>query len=101
MRPFVCHQHMHRKHPKLHGIAKEHPDDEKRHFHALSRSLDDADQIVVAGPADTELDFVRRVKEYESPIVAHVVGTGTVDHPTDGQMIAFAKQYFGLKVRTT
>ena len=94
-------QHMHRRHPKLDGIAKEHPDDAKHFFHAISRSLDDAEQILVAGPAMAKLDFVRYVKEHEHPIASHIVGTETVDHPTDGQMVAFAKKYFGMKVRTT
>ena len=52
-------QHIHRKHPKLDGIAKEHPDDAKRFFHALSRSLDGAEQILVAGPAMAKQEFVK------------------------------------------
>ena len=41
------------------------------------------------------------MNEHEHPIAAHIVGTETVDHPTDGQMVAFAKNYFGMKVRLT
>jgi hypothetical protein len=30
---------------------------------------------------------------------ANVVGVETVDHPTDGQLVAHAKKYFGVPQR--
>ena len=92
-------QHMHRKHPKLSQGAKEHPDDAKHFFHALSRSLDGAEKILVVGPSTAKLDFVRYVHKNEHLIETHIVGVETVDHPTNGQLVAYAKQYFRMPVR--
>jgi len=94
-------QHMHRKHPKLSQGAKEHPDDAKHFFHELSRSLDGAEKILLVGPATAKLDFVRYVHENEHAIEPHIVGVETVDHPTNGQLVAYAKKYFGMPVRVS
>ncbi len=94
-------QHMHRKHPNLSQGAKEHPDDAKHFFHALSRSLDGAEKILVVGPSTAKLDFVRYVHKNEHLIEPHIVGVETVDHPTNGQLVAYAKQYFRMPVRLT
>jgi hypothetical protein len=46
------------------------------------------------GPSTAKLDLIRYVHQHEHALEPRVVGVETVDHPTDGQLIAYAKRYF-------
>jgi stalled ribosome rescue protein Dom34 len=92
-------QHLHRKHPKLSQGAKEHPNDAKTFFHALCGSLQSAEEILIVGPSTAKLDLVRYIHKNEHLLEPRIVGIETVDHPSSGQLIAYAKSYFGLDPR--
>ena len=87
-------QHVHRRHPKGESGAKEHPDDAARFFQSVARSLDDAQDVLVVGPSTAKLDFLRYLHKHEHALESRVVGIETVDHPTDGQLAAYARKYF-------
>ncbi len=92
-------QHVHHKHPKGPEGAKEHPDDAKRFFHEVARSLEGAEEILIVGPSTAKLEFIRYVHQHEHALEAKIVGIETVDHPTDGQLVAYARKYFKLSDR--
>jgi stalled ribosome rescue protein Dom34 len=87
-------KHTHHKHPKGAAQVKEHPDDAKRFFHEVARSLDGTDGILIVGPSTAKLEFSRYLHKHEVALEARVVGIETVDHPSDGQIVAYAKKYF-------
>jgi stalled ribosome rescue protein Dom34 len=89
-------QHVHRRHPKGESGAKEHPDDAARFFHELARSLDDYHHILIVGPSTAKLDFVRYAHDHYRALEPRIIGVETVDHPTDGQVLALGKKYFKL-----
>ncbi len=91
--------HVHRKHPTQAQGAKEHPDDAKRFFHELCHLLEPAEQVLIVGPSTAKLDLVRYIHTHAHTLEPRIAGIETVDHPTDGQLVAYAKQYFGLPVR--
>jgi len=84
----------HHKHTRGQEGLKEHPEDTKRFFRGLADALQDADELLIAGPAAAKLQFFRFVQEFHHALETKVVGIETVDHPTDGQLVAFAKAYF-------
>jgi stalled ribosome rescue protein Dom34 len=85
---------IHNKHPRGAERAKEHPDDAKRFFHDVARAVEDADEILVLGPSTAKLALIRYFHTHEHVLEPRVVGVETVDHPTDGQLVAFARTYF-------
>jgi len=87
-------QHLIHRHPKGRGEAKDHPDDAKRFFHEVARSLDDTDAVLVVGPSSAKLEFLRYVQDHDKKLQARIVGTETVDHPTDREIVDYAKRYF-------
>ena len=89
-------QHVHRRHPKGESGAKEHPDDAKRFFHEVARSLEGSLQILLVGPATAKLDFIRYLHTHDHALESRIVGIETVDHPTDRQLAAYARTYFKL-----
>jgi stalled ribosome rescue protein Dom34 len=89
------HRHVHR-HPKGAAEPHEHPDDMNRFFHEVARALDDAERVLVVGPSTAKLQFLKYVHTHESKLGPRIVGMETVDHPTDAQLIAYARHYFDV-----
>lgn len=54
----------------------------------------DAAEILVTGPANAKDELVKHIKRHDPTLAKAIVGTETVDHPTDAQLIAFARRYF-------
>jgi stalled ribosome rescue protein Dom34 len=92
--------HLHRKHPKTPQSAREHPDDAKRFFHEVVRSLEDALALLIVGPGSAKLELLRYLHAHDPRLESAIVGIETVDHPTDKQLVAFATTYFGEISRT-
>ena len=74
--------------------AKEHPDDAAHFFQALASALPRTAKLLVVGPAHAKLDFLRYLHAHDAELEKRVAGIETVDHPTDRQLVAYAKQYF-------
>lgn len=89
----------HHKHPKGAADAKEHPDDAKRFFHEVARSLEGTEPVLIVGPSTAKLEFSRYLHKHDLALEARVAGIETVDHPSDGQIVAYAKKYFQLPDR--
>jgi stalled ribosome rescue protein Dom34 len=84
----------HDKHPDGPEGRKEHPDDAKRFFDEVARTVDDGDKLLLVGPASAKLEFMRYLHSHERALEPKVVAVETVDHPTDGQFVAYAKSFF-------
>jgi stalled ribosome rescue protein Dom34 len=92
-------QNVHHRHPKGPSGVKEHPNDAKQFFHEVGRSLEGTEQVLVVGPSTAKLDFLRYLHGHDHALEGRIVGIETVDHPTDGQLVAYAKKYFDLSDR--
>jgi len=73
---------------------KEHPEDTKRFFQELLVALKPAEQLLIVGPGTAKLEFQRYLHGHDHELEKKVVGIETVDHPTDGQLVAFARSHF-------
>lgn len=98
-RVFLFHQDdvdMVKVHPEKphHHISKSDPKAEAHFFEAVSKTLNEAAEFVVLGPGSAKLQFVKWVHKSAHALEPRLVGVETVDHPTDGQIVAYAKKYF-------
>ena len=71
-----------------------HPADEQRYFHQVARALEDSLAVLVVGPAAAKLHFLTHVHKHDHALVERIVGVETVDHPSDSQLVAYARRYF-------
>ena len=67
------------------------------YLHAVVENLATAKEVLVVGPGSAKLELIKHVHTHDPAITEKIVGVETVDHPTDPQLLAFAKHYF-LKV---
>ncbi|HEY5146197.1 MAG TPA: hypothetical protein VII82_05495 [Polyangiaceae bacterium] len=69
----------------------------ERYFHDVASALKDAEEILLVGPSSAKLDFFRHVHKHDHALEAKILGIETLDHPTDGQLVAYVRHYFYAK----
>lgn len=85
------HEHTHlRKSP--HGGHK--TPDSLEFFEGVANALAGVREILVIGPAHTKDDFLTFVRKKHPQIRSEIVAVESADHPTDPQLLAYARQYF-------
>lgn len=84
--------HLHRR--RLTEGHKANPADAEHFFHDVAKAISDAGAILIVGPSTAKLELVRHLHRHDRALEPKVVGVETVDHPTDGQLVAYAKKYF-------
>jgi len=79
------------RHTKQHGstVRTEHE------FYAeVCATLTEIPEILVVGSSTAQADFKHYVDKHRPHLSKQVVGYETVDHPSDKQLVAMARQYF-------
>jgi hypothetical protein len=85
---------IHHKHPRSAASDRAHPDDLRHFFEQIVRALEGVEEILVVGPSTAKLELHRYLHQHAHALEAKIVGIETVDHPTDGQLVAYARTYF-------
>lgn len=66
----------------------------ERFFRALADALKGTGSLLVCGPSTAKLEFSRYLHTHDRDIERRVLGVETMDHPTDQQLVARARQFF-------
>ncbi len=85
------HTHLHQKSGIL---GSGHISADESYLHEVIHAVSDAGEILVVGPGTAKLELLKHAHKHDAKISAKIIGVETVDHPTDGQLLAFAKKYF-------
>ena len=71
-----------------------HVRDDVDFFDEIIRIVSDSPEILIIGPGLAKVAFERHLQRHHRLIAEHIVGVETVDHPTSGEILKFARQYF-------
>jgi hypothetical protein len=86
------HHHVHR-HPNQTAERSQSADTQR--FHAtVTEAIATGAPVLIVGPSKAKLELIRYLHRHAPLVEAKVVGVETVDHPSDGQLIAYARKYF-------
>ena len=91
---FRGHPSHHQVHHKSGSIGSGKSDEDKGYFHDIAITLDGAGEVLIVGPGVAKLHFVRYLHRHDPRLEQKTVGVETVDHPTDHQIVAYARKYF-------
>jgi stalled ribosome rescue protein Dom34 len=69
------------------------PDDVQL-FEGVVTALGDSVEIVVAGPGNAKTAFLKHIEKKHPGVQKRVVGVETLDHPSDRELLAYARKYF-------
>ncbi len=53
-----------------------------------------AGEILVIGPGNAKTEFITYIEKHDPKLRAKILGIETVDHPSDGQIVAYARKFF-------
>lgn len=91
------HPHPHQRHGDTHAAE----DDNTAFFDDIAAALKDVSAVLVVGPAQEKNVFVTYLNAKVPAVAAKIKAVETVDHPSDSQLLNFARKHFiaagGLK----
>jgi len=88
-------------HHKANSIGSGHAAADEEFLHAVAQSVADAGEVLIVGPAGAKTELIKHIHHHDPKLMAAIVGVESVDHPSDGQVVAYARHYFQAKDRMT
>ena len=90
--------HAHDQHQKVHSRKSSHgghknPAD-ARFFEEVAEALAGTHEVLIIGPAQTKTEFAHFLKEKHAALAKGIVAVENADHPTDCEVLAYARRHF-------
>ncbi|WP_315774693.1 MULTISPECIES: translational machinery protein [unclassified Bradyrhizobium] len=94
----TLHPHLQTKHlhHKANEIGSGHAAPDKNFLEEVAHALDDAGEILIIGPSSAKTELAKYLHEKHPAVGKRIVGVEAADHPTDRQIVAYAKQHFKM-----
>jgi stalled ribosome rescue protein Dom34 len=67
---------------------------DEKFLHSVINSVNETKEILVIGPGSAKLELIKHAHHHDPKIAANIVGVETVDHPTDKEILAYARKFF-------
>ena len=80
-------------HHKSNTIGSGHEVLASEFLHA-AQSISDAGAVLITGPGSAKTELMTHIEKHNPKLVKLILGVETVDHPSDGQLVAYARKYF-------
>lgn len=86
-------------HHKANAIGSGHVAADEEFLHAVAASVADAGAVLITGPANTKAQLVRHIDRHDPELMKVIAGVETVDHPSDAELVAYARHYLEVADR--
>jgi hypothetical protein len=96
LHPHSRHLHLHHKRGSI-GAGR--ITEDQSYYNEVVQALKEAGEILIVGPAGAKLALIKHMHRYDYSVSERVVGVETVDHPSDPQLLRYARQYFSAADR--
>src|SRR6195952_4777759 len=80
-------------HHKANSIGSGHASTSPDYLRAVAESVADAGAVLITGPANAKTELVEYIRLYAAKLTKAIAGVETVDHPSDAQLVAYARKY--------
>jgi stalled ribosome rescue protein Dom34 len=91
VKPETPHRHLH---PTSGSPGAGHDKPDAKYLHAVAAALADAGEILIVGPANAKTELMSHLKQHDAATAKKVTGVETVDHPSEGELLKYARKYF-------
>ena len=81
-------------HHKANCIGSGHAAEDHTFLQHVADAVSDAGAVLITGPANAKTELVKHIERHVPALAAKIAGVETVDHPTDGELVAHARKYF-------
>jgi stalled ribosome rescue protein Dom34 len=93
LHPHLPTQHLHHK---ANTTGSGHVAPDKEFLEQITSALGDAGEILIIGPAGAKTELAKYLHEKHPALGKRVVAVEAADHPSDRQIVAYAKQHFKM-----
>lgn len=84
----------HHLHNKRGSIASGHAAEDQHYYHEVAEALRGTKEILIVGPSNAKINLIKHIHNHDHDMATNIIGVETVDHPSDGQLLAYARHYF-------
>ncbi len=81
-------------HHKVNTIGSGRVAEDPQYFEQIVRAVNGAHEVLITGPSTAKLAFRKHVERHEPALAKRVVGMEALDHPSEGELLAYARKYF-------
>lgn len=86
-------------HHKANCIGSGHAGADHEYLQAVVESVADAGAVLITGPANAKTELIKHIHQHDPARMKIIAGVETVDHPSDGALVAYARKYFKTEDR--
>jgi stalled ribosome rescue protein Dom34 len=91
----VHNSHAHQNlHHKANSIDSGHVAVDKEYLHRVVTELAAAGAILIVGPGSAKTELRTYLQQHNPRIAANISAVESIDHPTDGQLLAHGRKFF-------
>jgi len=81
-------------HHKANSIGSGHAAEDQAFLHEVANAIGDAQFVLIAGPANAKTELVKHIHRHDPKLIERIAGIESVDHPSDGALVDYARRYF-------
>jgi hypothetical protein len=88
-------------HHKAGSVGSGHAHEDKHYLTAVADALQPAHEILIVGHGDEKTALAHFIRDHVPALAPRIMGVEALDHPTDPEIVAFARKFFEGKDLTT
>ena len=85
-------------HHKANSLGSGHVHESKEFLGHVLEAISDAGEILIIGPSGEKVELVKFIRDQNPKVAGRIVGVETTDHPSDREIIAYAKRHFKIGI---
>ena len=85
------HAHLHHKGGEV-GSGKLALD--SKYLHSVIQAVNKSQEILILGPGSAKLELIKHAHQHDAKVAEKIVGVETIDHPSDKEILAYARKFF-------
>ncbi len=87
-------------HHKANTVGSGHETLDNRFLHEVAEAISDAGAVLIVGPGNAKTELMTHIEHHDPKLLKTILGVETVDHPSDGQLLAHARAFFKTADKT-
>ena len=81
-------------HHKANAVGSGNSAEDQHFYGAVVDAIGAAGAILITGPANAKLELVKHIERYTPQLRQRITAVESVDHPSDGALLAYARKHF-------
>jgi hypothetical protein len=81
-------------HHKAHAVGSGNAAENQTFFHSVVEAIGTARAILIGGPANEKHELFKHIQRHAPQLLPRIAAVETLDHPSDRELVAHARQYF-------